>query len=144
MRKRPIVPVKRFAEGDRLHVQAQRIWIILVAFVMHSNRSSKRPSTITYGEVAQAKRRDPRAGYTIGRQLGIIGRFCVENDLPPLNCIVVNQDTGLPGAEVVLRPGRSIAQEQAAVMKQDWFEIRVPTTGAFRRVLEVLSREWAA
>ena len=144
MPKRPIVPVKRFGEGDRLHVQAQRMWMILVAFVMNSNRRSNRSPTITYGEVAKAMGRDPRAGFTIGRQLGIIGRFCVENDLPPLNCIVVNQDTGLPGAEVVLRRGRSIAQEQASVIKQDWFEIRVPPTGTFRRVLEVLSREWAA
>ena len=130
-----MAPVKRYGPGDRLHVQAQRIWLILVAHVMHSEREALDPATLRYGDVATAMGyKDRRAGHMLGRQLGIIAKFCVDNDLPPLNSIVVNQDTGLPGDHVMLRPGRSLEEEQAAVMKQDWFQIRVPTTGTFRQV----------
>ncbi len=129
--------IKRFAPGDRLHVQAQRIWVILVAHVMHSDRDPENPATICYGDLATTMGyRDRRAGHTLGRQLGIIAKLCVDNDLPPLNSLVVNQSTGLPGDHVMLRPGRSVAEEQAAVMEEDWFSIRVPTTGTFRRVWE--------
>lgn len=137
--KQNIPKIKRFARGDRLPVQAQQVWLILVAFVMHSKHDPKHPTTITYGEVAAAMGYpDPRAGHTLGRQLGIVGEFCKANDLPPLNAIVVNQNTGMPGNEVVLRDGRTVRQEQAAVMREDWFCLRVPTTGTFRKVLEAL------
>lgn len=129
--------VKMYARGDRLYVQAQRIWLILVAFAMHSERNPKKPSTTLYGDLALAMGYpDRRAGFTLGRQLGIIAQFCRDNDLPALNSIVVSQDTLQPGAEVMLRDGKTVREEQAGVMKQDWFEIRVPTTGTFRRVWE--------
>jgi hypothetical protein len=129
--------IKYFGTGDRLYVQAQQVWLILVAFVMHADRTAARPPTITYGDLAlKMGHSDRRAGHTLGRQLGIVGNFCVRNDLPALNAIVVGQDTGLPGAEVIVRRGFSPNQEQQAVMKIDWFELRVPTTGTFRRVWE--------
>lgn len=128
---------KFFGPGDRLHVQAQRIWLILVAHVMCSDRDPKAPFTITYGEVALAMGYpDARAGHTLGRQLGIIAKFCMDNDLPPLNSVVVSKDHGLPGEHVMLREGKTLKHEQAAVMKQDWFAVRVPTTGTFRTVWE--------
>lgn len=134
-----IPEIKRFAKGDRVYVQAQQIWLILVAFVMHSDRNPKRPATITYGDLAVCMGYpDKRAGHMLGRQLGIVGRYCVSNGLPALNSIVVNQDTGMPGADVVLGAGRTVAQEQRDIMKQDWFSFRVPTTGTFRKVWELL------
>lgn len=103
---------------------------------MHADRGPK-PVTMTYGDLALAMgHADARAGHTLGRQLGIVGRFCVENDLPPLNVIVVNKETEAPGSEVVLRDGRTVREEQLAVLKEDWFSIRVPTTGTFRQVWE--------
>ena|SRR5690349_14873071 len=129
--------IKRFRRGDRVYVQAQQIWMILVAFVMHSKRNPKRPDTITYGEVAEAMGYpDARAGHTIGRQLGIIAKFCVANDLPALNSVVVGQSSGTPGDEVLLRPRKTVSQEQSAVMKADWFKLRIPTTGTLRQVWE--------
>lgn len=128
-----IPSVKRYGPGDRLYVQAQQIWLILVAFVMSTEDRRRRVATITYGDVALAMgKSDRRAGHTIGRQLGIIGRFCLANDIPPLNAIVVTQG-GPPGVEVMLRPNHSLASEQRAVMREDWFAIRVPTTGTFKR-----------
>lgn len=79
---------------------------------------------------------DGRAGHTLGRQLGIVGSFCLANDLPALNAVVVNAQTQQPGAEVVLQPGNTTLNEQRAVTAFDWYSLRVPTTGTFRQVWE--------
>jgi hypothetical protein len=135
-----IPAVRRYEVGDRLYVQAQRIWLILVAFAESPLRKTSDPKTITYGELAELMGYpDRRAGHMLGRQLGIVGYYCKINDLPALNSIVVNQTTGEPGDEVVLRRGRTVDDEQRAVMAQDWFAIRIPTTGTLRKVWEVLN-----
>jgi hypothetical protein len=125
--------IKRFARGDRVYVQAQRVWLILVAFVMSRSGTDAR-RTLTYGELAKKMGYDPKAGITLRRPLGIVGELCKRNNLPTLNSIVVNDVTGVPGDHVVLRDGRTPAQEQSGVLKQNWFEFRVPTTGTFRKV----------
>ena len=137
----PAPPVKFFQPGDRLYVQAQRIWLILVSFVMeHADRGTPRPPTVTYGEVAvRMGAADVRAGHTLGRQLGIVGAFCLANDLPALNSVVVNAQTQQPGAEVVLQPGNTALDEQRAVATFDWYSVRVPTTGTFRQIWEETS-----
>lgn len=84
---------------------------------------------------------DRRVGHTLGRQLGIVGFFCKANDIPPLNCVVVNQLTGMPGDDLVVRFRRTPKEEQRAVMRFDWFSVRVPTTGTFRRVWESVRRK---
>ena len=102
-----------------------------------SERKGHRLKTITYGELAaKMGYEDSRAGYTLSRQLGIVGTYCKLNDLPPLNTIVVNQETGVPGEGVVHRDGYTVSREQAAVLGEDWFRIRVPTPGTFRKVWE--------
>jgi hypothetical protein len=75
----------------------------------------------------------------LSRQLGIIGQYCRLNDLPALNSIVVNQATGEPGEDVVVRDGRTPKQERKAVMAQDWFQFGVPTTGTLRKVWASIS-----
>ncbi len=42
----------------------------------------------------------------------------------------------MPGAGVVLRDDRTVSEEQRAVGAMDWFRLRVPTTGTFRKVWE--------
>lgn len=128
-----IPQMKRYGRGDRLYVQAQRIWMIVAAFAMYRPDGRK---TITYGDVAEAMGLDRRAGHTLGRQLGIIAKYCILNDLPALNAIVVAEKTGVPGDEVMLRESKTIQQEQAAVLKVDWFSIRLPSTGTLRKVWE--------
>jgi hypothetical protein len=130
-----IPTIRRYKAGDRLYVQAQRIWLILVAFVSSPTRGPTDEKTITYGELAELMGYpDKRAGHTLGRQLGIVGRYCRLNDLPALNAIVVDQTTGAPGEGVLLRDGRTVKQEQKAVLAQDWFQFGVPTTGTLRKV----------
>jgi hypothetical protein len=129
-------PLRRFGKDDRVYVQAQQIWLVLSCLVMSTvQRQPDRIATITYGRLARRMDYPTRqAGRALGRQLGIIGQYCVLNKVAPLNVIVVSEATGVPGDEVVRRPGRSVDQEQAAVMREDWFSIRVPTTGTFRKV----------
>jgi hypothetical protein len=135
-----IPEIRRYDVGDRIYVQAQRIWLILVAFVKSPTRRPGDPKTITYGEVAeQMGYPDKRAGHMLSRQLGIIGEYCRLNDLPTLNSIVVNQTTGVPGEDVLLRDGCSVKEEQRAVMTEDWFALRVPSTGTFRKVWDSMN-----
>lgn len=128
--------VKRFGKGDRVYVQAQQIWMILIAHVMQTPKKMARPPLITYGAVAELMGMDRRAGHTLARQLGIIANYCIPNGLPPLNVIVVNQTSNMPGDDVIYRKGKKIPDEQRAVYDFDWFSVRVPTTGTFRKVWE--------
>ena len=136
----PIPLIKRFADGDRIYVRAQQVWLVLVSIVMTSERQPKKPTTITYGELAvRMGYPDKRAGHTLARQLGIVGEYCKFNDLPALNAIVVNELTRAPGTDVVLRDGSTVAREQADIMRQDWYALRIPTTGTFRKVWESMN-----
>ena len=97
-----IPAIRRFGRGDRLHVQAQRIWMILAGHVSGSGERRRRGElTLTYGELAlRMGYDDTRAGHMLSRQLGIVGEYCLLNDLPALNAIVVNSKTGVAGEDV--------------------------------------------
>ncbi|HCT9038161.1 TPA: hypothetical protein OUB44_001668 [Providencia rettgeri] len=132
--------LKYFVKGDRINIQAQQIWLILVSHIESTKLNNPYPQwvqPITYGEVASLmKREEPNAGFFLSRQLGILGNLCLENSLPPINCIVVNKNTGVPGSEVVLTSDNSLYEDQRAVFNYDWFSVRVPTTGMLRSVWE--------
>ncbi len=131
-----IPALRRFKKGDRVYVRAQQVWLVLTSKVMSSDRDWRRPTVLTYGDLALAMGLDPRAGLTLARPLGIVGWLCVDNDLPTLNSIVVNELTNAPGDHVVTRDHKSYKEEQAEVMKINWHTIRVPTTGTLRKVWE--------
>lgn len=130
-----------FGEGDRLWAQAQRIWVILVGIVIASQikGASANSARVTYGDLAQAMGKPRQAGRTLTRQLWMIGEYCKFNELPTLNSIVVNQDTGLPGHDVVLSSGNSVQKEMSNVARFDWSSVRVPSISTFRDVWEQIS-----
>lgn len=129
--------IRRFACGDRLPVQAQRIWLILTGLVSARRPVARGERTITYGQLAlRMGHVDARAGHMLSRQLGIVGNYCLMNSLPALNAMVVNAQTGEPGGDVVLTPGRMFRQELDAIHRQDWYEVGVPTSGTLRKVWE--------
>ncbi|MEQ1936332.1 MAG: hypothetical protein ABL962_20950 [Fimbriimonadaceae bacterium] len=129
-----IPPIKKYCLGDRIHIQAQQVWIVLVSWTFAARKLKKK--TLTYGDLAELMGYSRRAGITLGRALGIVGTHCKNNNLPTLNSIVVNEVTGKPGDHVVVRKGYTPEREQAEVIKEAWFLIRVPTTGTFRKVWE--------
>ena len=134
-------PIAKFyAEGDRLYIQAQRIWLILIGYVIwRRDLSPQLPPLITYGQLAEKMGLDPRAGHTLGRQLGIVAEFCVRNGLPALNSIVVTRGTRQPGEGVIFSRENTLSDEQRAVAEYDWYIVRPPTTGTLRQVWEEIS-----
>lgn len=135
-------PAKFYVKGDPLYVQAQQIWIILTGFVMmktfpvsSSKVRSKLCRLISYSELAELMGR-PGAQNMLSRQLGIVGHYCVANDLPPLNTIVVNRNSEMPGDGAVVRKGRTVEEEMDEVTSFNWHEVRPPTVGALRKVYD--------
>lgn len=135
-------PAKHFGKGDPLYVQAQQIWSILTGFVMvrkypvlDDRVRHQFCDLIAYAELAEIIGR-PGSQNTLSRQLGIVGHYCVMNDLPPLNIIVVNKNSELPGDGAVLRKGRTVHDEMRAVGEFNWFSVRPPTVGALRKVYD--------
>ena len=128
--------IKSYGKGDRVYVQAQQIWLILTAHAMLRRPAGPdhRDSLLHYGDVAATMGKDRKAGITLARQLGIVGVYCVDHGLPPLNVIVVNKETGGPGADVVLTPGSSVRKDQRRVYSYNWFGVRPPSIKALKDV----------
>jgi hypothetical protein len=79
-------------------------------------------------------RLDPRAGFTFSRHLGLIGYYCQQEGLPPLNAIAVNDTSGEPGYGVIETEG--FAEDQKKVWKEPWFSYRRPSIKALRDVYD--------
>jgi hypothetical protein len=90
------------------------------------------PGIITYGEAAVLMGYKPNAGRTLGRALGIISKFCSQNDLPRLNSIVVDLETGTPGDGIPTDFQGSFEDMQREVAQYKWFNIIAPTRRALR------------
>lgn len=134
-----IPPIRRYGAGDPIHVTAQRVWLILVTLAQVprlpdlplSGRRSV--PTITYGQLASAIGRSYLAGRTFTRELLIVGEYCLQNNLPCLNALVVTR-FGECGEGVVTTNGRDPKIERKEIARQDWFEVGIPTTGTLRKV----------
>jgi len=91
-----------------------------------------------YGKLARRMGYSPNAGITLAYHLGVVGEYCKLGNLPCLNAIVVNKETGEPGGGVVTRRGKTWQDEVREVLRFDWYSVRVPTPGTFRRMKESL------
>ena len=124
--------IRRYGEGDRLYVQAQQIWQILTAHAAFRGKESLNGlprGLLTYGDLAELMGRNRGFRRFLGRQLGIVGNYCLHCKLPPLNVIVVNEEEQEPGLKVVWTPGSSVKKDQIKVLQYGcrWFELRPPT-----------------
>lgn len=138
-----IPPAQRYQKGDRHYERAQQAWIILTGAVMSWQRMDpqQRPDLplMTYGELAELMLDSGGvANQAVGRILGVVGSYCVRNDLPAINSIVVNRLTGEPGKGVVLRPDRTLEKEQQETSQLDWHSYRPPTRATLRKVWETM------
>jgi hypothetical protein len=131
------VLIERPSRGVRIWSLAEQLWGILAAFAVFSSRQHGHPKTITYEELASLMGKDSDlAGHMLSRPLELIGRLCLLSGVPPLNVIVVSRETGGPGAEVLLRIGSTVEQDQLAVADHDWFRWRPPSGNMFRIIWE--------
>jgi hypothetical protein len=135
--------VKRYAAGDRIPVRAQQIWLILTAHaVLKPERSAEGNGgwsgvgrgLITYGDLAEQMGMSRKAAVTLSKHLGVLGFYCQEEGLPPINTIVVASNHGEPGFGVVETDG--FVKDQKKVWKTDWFSIRPPTIKKLRDIYE--------
>lgn len=134
---------KFFKSGDPVFVRAQQVWIILVSEIMGRRESAGSDGvTITYGDLSRKMGKAKVPPVSLGKHTGIIAHYCIENDLPPLNIIAVNQKTGLPGYGVLGTTDRHFERDMKKVMEYDWFSVRVPTTGMLRKTWESLKEEY--
>ena len=108
--------------------RAQQIWSIVGSFSTYKCRGVlNRPGIITYREVTDQMGYPPGAARTIDKPLGKIARYCLYYDLPLLNTVVVNMDSGEPGHDVVLKDGYTLEELQEEVFSFNWFSSAVPS-----------------
>lgn len=118
--------VKYFKDNPSWETRALQIWQILICKA--ANRQ-----TITYGALARM------LGFggagTLAHFLGHIMHHCLQNGLPPLTVLVVNQDTGLPGEGLI---DADYNADREAVFGFGWFGVIPPTpdelSAAYRSV----------
>jgi len=90
--------------------RAMQVWQILAGAAHHRQ-------TLTYGQVAQSL--EFEGAGVLAQILGCIMGYCEANGLPPLTCLVVNQETGLPGAG--LTTVENLPTDREAVYRKNWF-----------------------
>ncbi len=71
----------------------------------------------------------------LDRVLGHIAFFCKENHLPILTCIVVNQETGLPGQDIPMSH-KQLNAERERVYAVKWYDIQPPSAKALLAAFE--------
>jgi hypothetical protein len=97
-----------------------QVWQILVS-AAHNRQ------TLTYKHVADHL--EFEGAGVLAQILDRIMRLCKAQDLPPLTCLVVNQETGLPGAG--LTTVENLPKEREAVYQKNWYALAPVKIGDF-------------
>lgn len=101
--------------------RAGTLWSYLVG-------AAKNRKTLFYSELAPHIGTNPR---NVGHALRPIMSHCETERLPPLTSIVVNRNTGLPGAGFIFQGGKNIKEIHKDVFDYDWKRTENPF-GGFR------------
>lgn len=110
--------MERFNPSSSEGMRAAQAWQILVGCA--HNRQ-----TLTYLLLSIKMFGHPAAG-VLGRTLGRIASYCDKNELPQLNVLVVNEQTGMPGDSIPLNAA-DIDATRERVYDTDWYDIVPPT-----------------
>jgi hypothetical protein len=102
--------------------RALQIWQILIG-------KAHNRQTMTYGELSNLIG-FKRSG-TLGGFLAPVMFYCQDSGLPPLSCLVVNQDTGLPG-EGLTSP-TDLHAEREKVFRFEWYKLVPPSIDDFKQ-----------
>lgn len=96
--------------------RAQQLWSILSLTATHRQM-------LTYS-IVESITGLHRAG--IGDALRPVQQYCSEQGLPPLTCLVVSQDSGLPGDGCLTSPA-ALPGALLRVFSHTWLDTRAPT-----------------
>lgn len=81
--------------------------------------------TVTYEILSEQMYRKKAQG-VLAAVLGHIAFYCEDNDLPPLNAIVVGKQPGRPGRGYPTDPIK-VDEERERVYRYDWYNVYPPT-----------------
>lgn len=120
--------LKKYLRPARRYQQAHQLWPILTSWAAHGviGRLQK-VGIITYGEAATLMGYSPQAGRTLAEALGLINEYCKQKNVPRLNTIVVDFETGAQGIGIPKDYRETEEQMRKMVVKFDWFLYRQPT-----------------
>jgi len=100
--------------------RAYRTWSILTQY-------AARKSSITYGQIGKRLGIHHRPTRFI---LDLIQNYCLEEKLPPLTVLAVNQGTGLPGLGFIAWDVDNLEQGRQQVFSHPWSSFKNPFTFA--------------
>jgi len=106
--------------------RAQQLWSILALAATHRQ-------LLTYS-IVESITGLHRAG--IGDSLRPVQQYCTDQQLPPLTCLVVSQDSGLPG-DGCLTSSADLPAALLRVFGHSWLGTRAPTE---QQLLDAYSR----
>lgn len=96
--------------------RAYRAWPVLTA-------TAERHETITYGELAAALGVHHRA---VRYVLGVVQEHCLQEKLPPLTILIVNQGEGVPGAGFIAWDVDDLQTGMSRVFNYNWGQLENP------------------
>ena len=102
--------------------RACQIWSVLAW-------AARNRQTMTYGHLSKLTGL-PAIG--IGKYLDPIQSFCRAERLPPMTCIVVQSDSGLPGQGFESAKAVEFARAQKKVFGKDWLAYGNPQPEKFK------------
>ena len=108
--------MKLYSQNVTRGNRSRQIFSILIGYAC-------RRQSITYGELGDLLGYGG-VGHSMIASLASINHWCVANNLPALNSIVVLQDSGLPGEGI---PVADVVKQQAETFKTDWYDVMPPT-----------------
>ena len=98
--------------------RAVQAWQILVGKAMNQQR-------VTYETLGKLMFQGKAEG-VLDRILGHVAFYCLDNDLPPLTCIVVNKRTGRSGADIPIDLAK-VDELREQVFGFDWYNVYPPS-----------------
>jgi hypothetical protein len=116
--------VTKFDAHPHWPYRALQIWLILIG-------KAENRQTMTYGVLAEMLGFEG-AG-VMSNPLDHILCYCAVNQLPPLTCLVVNQETGLPGEGLKLD---DLHGDRERVYRYNWYSVIPPTPKEFEAALK--------
>ena len=107
--------MKRFEDIGTNRARGLQIWQILIG-------KAHNRQILTYGGLA--KLMGIRGAGVLSAMLGHVMYVCIQEGLPPLTILVVNQTTGVPGAGLLDGDFHALREQ---VLNYEWFKIYPPT-----------------
>ena len=116
--------VTRLDIDPTLYTRALEVWQILTGKALSRQ-------TLTYEGLAHIL--GMSAGFAVTTFVPVVGQFCRDYGLPPLDVLVVLKGKGQPGQGFVGDLGK-LDEERERVFDHDWFRMVPPTVAELQRV----------